>query len=448
MTMLYSVCSYHSSDEVNVYILDYGSEVLRVFKQMPQVGDVALVDDEDKLKGLLLMLEREQTRRKELFSDYGGNYNSYIKTSGVTLPLIMVFLNGYDSFLENYGSYEDVLVHLIRESSKYGIVFIVSAVSTSAVRTNIRQLFNSIMLLQLNDPFDYKYILNTNDNITPSRYFGRGISVVSENAYEFQTAYIYLKDKINDVIRESADKLSKIYKKVSKIPVIPSNVNSDSLTSYIDSFDNVPIGINMNDGTVCKYNFMNNRINQVTGGYIIRDNKFIEELVKVLTTVSGIKLKVFDFVDYFGELDGVDCAKGEFTNNIMEIISNARIENKTFVYVFVGIGHIYDKVLDEGIDALFNVFSNINNYSNSYFIIADNYSSYKKTMKENWYLNNVNKSSGIWIGADVDTQIAIRFNNMSKADANDDFNGVCYVNFGDSYSVIKALGTSKEGGSY
>ena len=48
---------------------------------MPQVGDIALVEDKDKIKNCFLMLEREINRRKELFSNFGGGYSAYIKTN-------------------------------------------------------------------------------------------------------------------------------------------------------------------------------------------------------------------------------------------------------------------------------------------------------------------------------------------------------------------------------
>ena len=59
MTIIYSTCMYHSSDEVNFYILDFGAEVLKSFTSFPQVGEVVLVEESNKLKSLLLMLERE-----------------------------------------------------------------------------------------------------------------------------------------------------------------------------------------------------------------------------------------------------------------------------------------------------------------------------------------------------------------------------------------------------
>ena len=105
-------------------------------------------------------------------------------------------------------------------------------------------------------------------------------------------------------------------------------------------------------------------------------------------------------MDCITEQLNIDYINGEFTKNIDLISKNEKENELTKIYVLIGIGYIYDKVLDEGIDALFSIFNNLNSYKNSYFIFVDNYSSYKRIMKEKWY-DTVNNKSGIWIGKDV-----------------------------------------------
>ena len=55
------------------------------------------------------------------------------------------------------------------------------------------------------------------------------------------------------------------------------------------------------------------------------------------------------------------------------------------IYIITGIGYIYDKVLDEGIAALFNIFNNPQLVPNSSFILSDNQNSIKKLENEAWY---------------------------------------------------------------
>ena len=448
MTLIYSTCIYHTPEEVNFYILDFGAELLKSFNDMPQVGDIALVEDKDKIKNCFLMLEREINRRKELFSNFGGGYSAYIKTNQKKLPLIITVLNGYEAFVENYGEYDDYFAHLLRESSKYGIVFILTAITTNSVRNRISQSFNNKIMLQIADDFDYKFIMGAPAELKPSKYIGRGLSTVGDKIFEFQTSYIYLKDKIAETIKDTAEKLAKTFKKNPEIPIIPMNVTAESLSAYIDTVNNVPVGIKIQDAQICKYNFTKNKITQIIGNNIVIETNFLIDFIKTISNIPNIKPIVFDFVECITEQLAVDYINGEFTKNINQIKLQEKENQLTKIYILVGIGYIYDKVLDDGIEALFSIFNNINSYSNSYFIFIDNYSSYKRIMKEQWY-KTINNESGIWIGKDVNVQTAIKINKMKKCDASEDFNGVGYSIDNGEYKLIKCIGTkNEEGGRY
>ncbi len=445
MTLIYSICIAHTPNEVNFYILDFGSEVLKAFSNMPHVGDIALTDNEEKLRNCLLMLDRETRRRKELFSDYGGSYEEYIKSDQKKVPLIITVLNGYEAFVENYGDYDDFLSHIIRESSKYGIIFIMTTVATNSVKSRISQLFNNTILLQVKDDFDYQFVLGAPSGLKPSKLFGRGLSNIKDKVFEFQTALIYYKDKINDTIKVTSDNFTEKYTKNPPIPLVPENITADLLLPYIDNITNVPIGININDGSINKYNFIADKITPIIGNGITNDTNFITHFFKIMSSIPSIKLKVIDFTETVTDEMGVDYANGEFTDNIKNIKQTERESNSITIYIIVGIGYIYDRVLDEGIESLFSIFSNLKSFPNSYFILIDNYSSYRNIMKEKWY-EIINNKSGIWIGKDVEVQKIIKINNMTNSDAKEDFKGVAYTITNSQYTLMKCIGTEKEGG--
>ncbi len=445
MTILYSIFMFHSSDDVNTYIIDFGAEVLKSFKEMPQVGDVALSDDKDKVKSLLVMLDREQVRRKELFSEYGGSYNDYIKNSGKKLPTIIVVLNGWEVFAESCPTYVDIVGHIVRESAKYGIIFISSMVTTNGMIGTMQQSFANKIALQLAESFDYKFLLNAKDGLIPKKEFSRGLSIIGDDVFEFQGAYIYIKEKINDIIKVTADSLSKVQKKAPPIPIIPNIVTADTMTPYISELSSVPIGINIRDAKVFTMNFIKYKITQVVGNYIITEKWFLNELIRVLSLLQDTKLKVIDFAGAIDDPSEIDDYMGdEFTNSINKIIENEKIESKHMIYVIIGIGRIYDKVLDEGIEMLFKIFRSVESFKKSSFIIIDNYSAFRKTIEESWYKEKVNKNCGIWVGSDIDKQLAVTCNGFSKGEINEDFNGIVYATCDDKSVVLKGIGTLPE----
>ena len=441
-TILYSIAAYHTSEEVNMYILDFGAEVLKVFKDLPQVGDIALIDDKDKMKSILLMIEREQTRRKELFSEYGGSYIEYIKNSGKKIPMLFIVLNGWEAFAESYSDYIDIVGHLLRECSKYGIVFITTMVTTNGMLTAMQQNFNNKITLQLSDAFDYKYLVNARDGLIPKKEFSRGLAIIDEDTYEFQGAYIYLKDQINDIIKKAADEMSAKQKKAPPIPIVPTTVTADKLAPYINDLSNVPLGIDIYNAKAFTFDFIKNKITQVIGNYIITEQEFLNEFLRTLNMLQETKLKIIDFAEVIeNPNDFEDYSNDDFTDTIHHIIDNEKIENKRMIYVIIGIGRIYDKVLDEGIEVLFNIFNNVEKYKKSSFIIIDNYSIFRKTMTEDWYKKQVDSSIGVWVGADIESQTAIHCPNLSKSDANEEFNGIIYASDGEKYGVLRGLGS-------
>ena len=443
MTIIYSICMYHSSEEVNFYILDFGAQVIKTFSDMPQVGDVALIDDNDKIKSVLVMIDRELNRRRELFSEYGGTYEEYIRTSGQKLPMMFVVLNGYETFAETYASYVDIVGHLTRECAKYGIIFITTVLAPNTMLTATQQNFGNKITLQFSDPFDYKYVLNARDGLIPRKNFSRGLSVINDEAYEFQGAYIYAKDKINDIIKLTADKF-KNQKKAPAIPIIPVTVNADTLAPYITNLSAVPLGINIHNAEICQYDFVKNKITQIIGNYIITETEFLMQLLKILSLLQDTKLKILDFAGIIADpSEFEDCAQDEFTDNIGKIITNEKTETKQMIYVIIGIGRIYDKVLDEGIEKLFKIFNSVESFTKSSFILIDNYSAFKKSMNEPWY-SKIEPHTGVWVGADIENQTAIKCPNITKSDLNEDFNSIVYVSNNGSYTVLKGIGAEPE----
>lgn len=449
ITLIYSICISHSPEEVNMYLLDFGAEVLKGFKNYAHVGDVVLIDDADKIKSEFLMLEKEINRRKDLFSEYGGNYVSYIKNSGNKLPLIITVLNGYESFLENYSSYSDFYNHLLRECTKYGIVFIMTVSSTNNVTSRVSQLFQNKICLQLSDKFDYRYTLNAPHGLVPASNFGRGVASIGDTAYEFQTAFIYLRDQITETIKSTANKLNQIYPiKVREIPVIPNVVNSDTMLPYIDNITNVPIGIDCYDASVVKFDFSKNKIVKIIGKSVILENKFIVNLINIFSSIPSIKLKIIDFSRSLSDVSGeFEYYNDNFTASITSIVDAEKQTKCKIVYLLVGIGYIYDVVLDEGINALSTILNNTDKLNNSYFILVDNLVTCKKIMNESWY-RYVSNDCGIWVGKGIDLQNCFKIDDLSKDDANEDVNGLIYSIVSGKYRVVKGIGAESKNNDY
>ena len=50
--IIYSTIISHTAEEVNFYIMDFGSEIFRTYRKAPQVGDIVLINDVEKVNNL------------------------------------------------------------------------------------------------------------------------------------------------------------------------------------------------------------------------------------------------------------------------------------------------------------------------------------------------------------------------------------------------------------
>lgn len=443
-TMLYSLCVYHTPQELNIYIMDFGAEVLKAFNKMPQVGDYVTVYENDKVSNLLQMLEREFNKRKTFLSEYGGNFSAYNTKAEQKIPLLLVVINNYEVFNENYGDLEDSFNRLFRESSKYGIVFITTASATNAMSSRVSQNFNTIYGLRFNDDFEFRYVFDAPMGLVPKKVFGRGLTKVMEKPVEYQTAYINLFDMINDTIKETAIQLVLHYKvKVKPIPTIPSKVNSDTLSKYIKDLTNVPIGIKFSDANVATYDFKSNKITPIIGNDLQIYPEFLNDFYKVLSYIPNtilLMLDLFMTVTLPSNITSTDDIT-DFVTTISELLHKEEQPEEYRIIIIAGISKIFnDRSVEDTIKKeLSELLEFADSFPTTSFILIDEYPKYRNIMVETWYQNRLSVAPGIWIGDGVENQIAFALDSISNSDLQQYSKDVGYIINNGKFEVIKTI---------
>lgn len=437
-TMMYSLLKNYSPDELNLYILDFASETLIAFNKAPHVGDVVLAHETEKVINLIKLLLGQIQSRKKLFSDFGGDITSYNKNSSKKVPSIVVVINNYAAFSEMYEDYENEILNLTREGTKYGIYFVLTATGTNAVRFRILQNLGQSYVLQLTDETDYSGILGKTDGLVPSKFKGRGLCK-KDKIYEFQVAYPFESENQFSDIRKYCLSLSDKYKGVSarNIPVLPEKVDMEFIKRYVSENSLiVPVGVETTSLEVNYFDFSKNNISYIqseTNEY----GDFAAMLAGVISDKSKIPTTVLDSDNIIGNSSGAKYINSkkdivDEINTLFNIILERHNSIKdaedqgtsvpsydNAVYMILSLNSIRELLDDNGNEKLNLILEKCNDKMNIKIIIAESSKGIASYNFEKWFKVNASANDAIWVGSGIADQYYLKISKTTP-DMNED----------------------------
>ncbi|MCL1792208.1 MAG: FtsK/SpoIIIE domain-containing protein, partial [Peptococcaceae bacterium] len=323
--LITSLTQDHTPDEVNIYILDFSAETLRAFAQAPHIGDVVFSFEAEKIENLLRMLREETHNRKALFADYGGDFITYMKTTQPEsrtpnldqrppnpdqhppkpeprIPSIVLIIHDFGIFSDIYEHKLRDIMNLTRESAKYGIYVILTALSINAVRAVIRQNFKQLFSLQMNEAEDYFSIVGKTEGLLPAKHKGRGL-VRLDGLYEYQIAHLTEDPIPYGFIQTHSRQLQDRYPDVAAppIPIMPEHITPEDLAAHIQFNTKeqtnlaqltLPIGIECDTIKVHNYPFGRNPVSLVVSAQ--PETHFLQELATLAANHCGITTVIID----------------------------------------------------------------------------------------------------------------------------------------------------------
>ncbi len=446
MTLIRSVIIDHTPDEANIYIADFGSESLKIFAGMPHIGDVITISEPDKVQDLYIMLSKEIDKRKDLFAQYAGSYNDYINNSGQKLPLIIVVLNNWDTLNETYGKIAEMFHTLFRDGAKYGIVFILTVITPSSLRSRSQQYFGNKICLQLANDYDYRTLVGAPKGITPARYFGRGIVAMNDTGYEFQTASFATDKEITNSLRELSTVLNDAYiSKAPPIPSIPQRINVQDFYSLVSEHNTMPVGYDITTKTITYYNFSDKGIFPIVATNIDEIKiSFVHALIRLLANQKQNKVFVIDFANAFPKkMENVIAytKKEEYEqafinlNNVVKTTPTTDIDNYFFI---IGSSYIKNNISEELYKTISDILVNIKNYNKTHILLVDVSNGLKMLQEEPWY-EEIDKKNGIWLGENVGSQNIIKISNMSPEEKKINFLAMGVLVSKGKYQIIQTM---------
>lgn len=253
-TVAYGLIRKYTPEQVNLYMVDCGSMVLKIFEDSKHVGGVVLSSEDEKCKNLFKLLNTIVIDRKKVLSGKGvGNFASYLEAGYTDMPQIVVMIDNFAAFKEYFPDQADMINSLSREAMGVGISFIITAATSNAMNYRAQANFGKKIALNCNDTGEYSNLFG-HCKATPRENPGRGLFMLEKRILEFQIAMFGKSNKEAERSQELKDyialKNGECTKCATPIPMVPEKlVLSEIMAADPKMFRNqsiLPIGMEFN----------------------------------------------------------------------------------------------------------------------------------------------------------------------------------------------------------
>lgn len=240
----------HSSEELNFYVLDFGSMILKNFSELNHVGGVVCATDDEKLKNFFKMINEEILVRREKFNAVGlSSLKAYKEAGHNDIPQIIILIDNLTALQELYLEDDDQgLLLICREGLSVGISVIIANPQLSGIGYRYLLYFSNKISFYCNDDSSYLDLFSS-CKVKPLSIPGRALIELNKECYECQTFISFEGDKEHERVKKMREYVQNQIssKKAKPIPFIPDeSITFDYIKSnynYSHSAYSIPIGL-------------------------------------------------------------------------------------------------------------------------------------------------------------------------------------------------------------
>ncbi|MEE3471500.1 MAG: type VII secretion protein EssC [Butyrivibrio hungatei] len=232
--MMMGITAKYSPKEVNIYIIDFASMMMKIFEGLNHVGSVVTIADEDKLKNLIKMLLEKIGRRRKLLADRGlSSFSSYREAGYKDEAQIIVFIENYTVFKATYPNYENDILAICRDGVANGISVVFTNQQMSGIGYKLMSNIAGKIALNCNDKGQYVTLFDR-CRIQPDEVPGRGITKFGTELKEFQAYMAFPSEKEIDRINKIKEYIKACNHKygsemAEKVRFVPAELTEDFL---------------------------------------------------------------------------------------------------------------------------------------------------------------------------------------------------------------------------
>lgn len=369
-TLIMQLARTHTPEELNVYLMDFGTNGLQPLRALPQVADIMAADEEEKITKFIARMHQLIKSRKRLFSQEAvANVSMYEQKTGKSIPEIIIVVDNYEGFAE--ARYSEKLLNtftlIARDGISIGIHLVLSTGELRSLQTQLRNNVKLKIALKQNTDNDVLEIVGRT-KLTIDDIPGRGLIKLDEPRV-FQTALPVTGENGLEVINNLQNEIEKMDsswkgERPQSIPVIPEELYIEDLkqndkTIQLIRKDVLPIGLEYSSVQPWGYTPQEMGNLLVFG---INDNRYQvlkKSIAETLNLMSNTKTIIFDMdhitdnVEYkniggiFHEKEEVIKAK----DNLAKLYSQRKNQNANeWIYVYISNGKKFKELteMDDG----------------------------------------------------------------------------------------------------
>lgn len=315
-TIIRDLVENYSSNQVNVYILDFGSMILKNLEKLKHIGGVIISSEEERVINLFKMLTCELAHRKERLATEGvSSFVSYLDAGFTDLPQIVLMIDNLTALQQLYPSESELLLNLCREGNTVGISIIVANSQTNGIGFKYLSNFAQRIALFCNDSGEYTSLFDRT-RIAPDNLPGRVLVDINHQIMEGQIFLAFEGEREIDRVTTMRSYAVDINEHNSgspakPIPVVPEIVTIASLKAQhpelCQAAYQIPFGMNYADMRIEYLNLLQNGVLGILGREEGGKTNFVLNVLSVIqSNIFSNLTKAYIFDDSRHKLESVN----------------------------------------------------------------------------------------------------------------------------------------------
>lgn len=176
-TLLISIMNMYTVDDINVYIADFNSNDLVMFKNVPHVKIAATSEEFSEVERIFQTIEREAIMRSDYLSKHAvESFEEIRNKTDEQIPYCLLMIDGIDKMCEMDRELFDRFIKLLYDKEKLGI-YVITTATKMLGHYKYNSLIGDVVALSLESESDYRCIGFDVRKIRPKNIKGRGLIV-------------------------------------------------------------------------------------------------------------------------------------------------------------------------------------------------------------------------------------------------------------------------------